>query len=242
MGKSTDLTGKKFGRWTVIRRSGSDKSSHVMWLCRCECGRESNINSGDLQKGHSQSCGCLQNETRIPEITGQRFGRLIVLELSHEKGKDGRSWWRCKCDCGNEVVVRGKALRNGTTRSCGCLRAKHGLSGAPGYHVWMSMCSRCLNPKHKAYKDYGGRGITICERWLNNPGNFLLDMGPRPGKGYSIDRIDVNGNYEPSNCRWATAKEQQNNRRISKNVKLNAKRRSSDFNEMLAAESFENAA
>jgi hypothetical protein len=148
---------------------------------------------------------------------GERYGRLVVLELSH-KGKSGHYYWKCQCDCGNVVVVSGSHLGSGHTQSCGCLKVEsisrvsksHGLSKTSTYYVWKCARQRCKNSNNKEYSNYGGRGITFCKRW-DNYENFLEDMGERP-EGMEIDRIDVNGNYEPENCRWTTSKENQRNR------------------------------
>lgn len=158
------------------------------------------------------------------ELTNQRFGRLFVTK---KIGLDKRSnvLWECKCDCGKVIQTTSPNLVSGKSKSCGCLGAenrlksvtKHGAtknkSRTNEYSIWNGMKNRCLNPKNNGYKNYGGRGIKICDRW-NDFANFLADIGPRPGKEYSLDRIDSNGNYEPSNCRWATRKEQAATKRL----------------------------
>ena len=159
------------------------------------------------------------------DMTGQTLNGLKVLRL-HSRG-DGRAKWVFLCGCGQEFVCRTNNIRSGNTRSCGCLSdasrkssenkyVKHGHN-RPGsvtreYNSYTSMKTRCLNPNSPNYSMYGGRGIAICQRWLDGFENFLADMGERPN-GKTLDRIDVDGNYEPGNCRWATLSEQQKNKR-----------------------------
>lgn len=165
--------------------------------------------------------------TTLIDLTGQRFGRLVVLSRA-ENGPRNAPYWNVRCDCGTERVTRGASLRTGGSKSCGCLvkdnnrrrETTHGEAqgtdhnATPEYNAWSSMKGRCHNPRDKGYPNYGGRGIEVCESWRNSYQAFLGDVGRRPGPGYSIDRIDVNGNYEPGNVRWATARQQVRNRRV----------------------------
>lgn len=165
----------------------------------------------------------------VKDITFQRFGRLVALRIG-ERAACGTFMWKCLCDCGNVIDVRGNHIRTGRTRSCGCLHLQssrqanttHGMRQAPEYNIWRKMLSRCLNEKDKQYSHYGERGITVCKEWRKFE-KFFSDMGPRPTKKHSIDRIDNNKGYEPGNCRWATMKTQSRNRRSNINIKFKGK-------------------
>lgn len=156
------------------------------------------------------------------DLTGQKFGRLTVIKRAENQNSHTR--WVCDCECGNSVIAKGIHLKSGHTQSCGCAKielhtkrlTKHGYCGTSLYNVWCSMKERCCNKQAQRYNDYGGRGIKVCSRWLNSFEAFYEDVSKLPHfgeKGYSLDRINNDGNYEPSNIRWATAKEQANNKR-----------------------------
>jgi len=162
---------------------------------------------------------------RTLDLTGQKYGLLtVVSKKGRSDGLRPEHLWFCLCDCGNTAIVRQNNLRSGHTKSCGChmrevnktLHTVHGMKKSSTYTTWCQMKARCYSPGSTAYKNYGAKGITVCARWRDSFENFLQDMGEKPSRAYSIERIDNGKGYLPDNCRWATVSEQ--NRNYSRNV------------------------
>lgn len=221
------------------------EKGHTKYWCICPvCGKRFSMKAETV--GIAHQCKECNANSRIVDISGKRFGRLVAIEyagkITSEISPTTISLWKCKCDCGNQITVRYPALISSNTRSCGCLldesrkinnvnkrrSVSHdfvfegNLDNHPLRLIWKSMLMRCNNPHVKNYNNYGGRGIKVCDRWSGDLGfeNFVNDMGERPD-GTTLDRIDVNGNYEPSNCRWATTEQQMNNRTDNSRIILN---------------------
>ena len=163
----------------------------------------------------------------LVDLTGKTFNRLTVIRRV-ENSKSKQTKWKCRCSCGNIVIVFASHIKDGHTKSCGCLndelrierKTTHGLYYTPEWGIWNQMIQRCTNPKNQAFKDYGGRGITVCDKWRNNFMTFSKDMGKRPSKNLTIERINNNKGYSPDNCKWETRKKQANNTRGNQNITI----------------------
>lgn len=231
----TDLhqPGERIGIFTLVRSVGAK----LGWAVRCECGRECTKHLGVMAAAITCGRECatprtrrVPAERRIERHLGQRFGRLLVQEIVRRNGCNVRV--RTLCDCGASHVAFLNNITAGVTTSCGCRNREsaaerfttHGRSGSVEYSIWNAMRHRCGNPQNNAWADYGGRGITVCERWRESFENFIADMGARPSPRHSIDRINNSAGYSPENCRWATQSEQMRNTRRTTFIVLDGAR------------------
>ena len=222
--KRLELAGRRFGRLTVIDYIGKGQ-----WLCKCDCGALANVSGVRLNRGETKSCGCLRYEAAKPytNLSGKTFGMLTAIKYV------GGSEWLCRCSCGNTKTVKTYNLTHGSVISCGCighsrqgLAAKtHGESKTRLYRIWCGMRYRCSKSNTTGFKNYGGRGIKVCNEWeesFETFRNWAYQNGydpDIPSRECTIDRIDVNGDYCPSNCRWISMSEQLKNKRPSEYLK-----------------------
>ncbi len=219
------MIGQVFNSWTILRELERDKYFARRYECRCKCGTIRIIRYQKLKDGKPKrciKCNAIEMFDPLREI-GKIYNKLTVVEFIGSPR--GNQIYRCKCECGNEKISKGIAIRLGTSRQCkSCSynqlsksKKKHDMRHTRIYRIWTGMLSRCNNEKEISYKNYGARGIKVCERWFKFE-NFLEDMGECP-IGYQIDRTNNDGNYEPGNCKWVTPKENANNTRRSKKNK-----------------------
>lgn len=221
MPKIIDLVGQRFQHLTVVKFiERKDRKNY--YLCKCDCGNELVLSSMRFKYGRKVSCGCItERKGEIIDITDKRFGSLTALKQIGRKHKE--VLWLCQCDCGNMYEATGYSLRSGHTTHCGCLLGKriadsnktHGLCDSRLYGIYSNMKTRCYNKNAESYQYYGGKGVDICEEWTGKNGflnfyNWAFENGYKDD--LSIDRINNSKNYEPTNCRWVTMKQQQNNR------------------------------
>ena len=221
--KIKDITGQKFGKLTVIGKGGytATKRKSILWLCRCECGNEVFRTSAHLRQNYNSTCGKC-NKINDEDYINKTYGYWTII--SSAKSKSRKKSFLCRCKCGNERVVNLDTLLLGKSQSCGCFHREmmknklttHGQTGNRIMTIYFDIKNRCYCENNNRFKDYGARGIKMCEEWKNNSSLFVEWAF---ANGYSdelsIDRIDVDGNYCPENCRWITIKEQSQNKRNS---------------------------
>ena len=232
MTRLKDLTGMTFGRLTVVKHNGVNEKGVHTWLCRCACGKDFVARGDALRYGQTQSCGCYAREVRkrigerslgkasprLVDLTGQTFNFLTVLGRA-ENSPHGNARWHCKCVCGRETYVVTAKLKSGRTISCGCMglfratqaKLRHGdalfRKSNRLYSIWAAMKRRCYNHNVEAFKYYGGKGVVVCQEWHDYAKFKSWALCNGYADNLTIDRIDVEGNYEPSNCQWITKSE-----------------------------------
>ncbi len=219
-----DLTGMKFGKLTVIKKTDQRANDgSIIWLCKCDCGNEKLVNGCNLRKKNgTRSCGCLSS----PDLTGKKFDKITVIKrLPMNQTISPHVRYKCICDCGNELILESHKIMHKKHLCCEECKEKSRKTKpddekrSTEYRIWDGIKQRCYNPNSNKYYRYGKRGIKMCDWWKNNFNEFYKDMGPRPSKKHSIDRIDNDGDYCPENCRWATNEEQIQNSSCTKVTK-----------------------
>lgn len=220
-----NLTGKRFGKLVVLKPAPKT-DNHTKWICKCDCGNVCIRGTETLLV--SENSGCDRCQHLHIDLTGKRFGRLTVNKLL--KTENNVAVWECKCDCGTLTTASTYLLTSGKKKSCGCLKneviqkgtnLKHGKHNERLYKTWCGIKARTSNPNEKSYKNYGARGVKVCKEWKESFESFYRwSLSNGYCEDLTIDRIDVNGDYCPENCRWATKTEQQRNKRNTIKVTL----------------------
>lgn len=217
MGKLNDLTGQRFGK-LVAKEYIRQEGKRSKWRCVCDCGNETFVLANSLLKGRTKSCGCYNiqyHNEHYKDLKGKKFGLWTALYKTSDK--NGCSAWYCKCECGTERIVTTSRLTSGNSKSCGCAikrHSTHNMSHTRIYRIYRSMLDRCNNPKSQSYRLYGGRGIKVCDEWMDVSGfEHFYEWSLKNGydDSLTIDRENNNGNYEPLNCRWVSYLVQENN-------------------------------
>ncbi len=223
------MINQKFSKWLVLSRV-KDRSRARFYLCQCECGREIEVGWQRLKRGTSTCCRWCSNiikskisvEKNLPNFIGKKFNKWTVLERIKDESNKG--FWKCQCECGSIRNIISHGLSKGYTKQCrkcnqkniGKMTRTHGMSRKiPEYGAWCNIKDRCCNPNCKNWKDYGGRGISICKEWEYDFAKFIRDMGFKPGPKYSIERIDNEKGYSKENCKWIEFSEQVYNKRTT---------------------------
>lgn len=217
-----DLTDKRYGTLLVVKLLPERRKNQRVWLCRCDCGAETTATTTELRCSKKKSCGCSRKKPPKIDITGQKFGRLVAMRHVGI-GPSGKHAWECRCDCGEVVVADACTLRLGRKLSCGCIMAERmadtkGLSKTPEYKIWRAMIKRCDDPTDPHYRQYGQRGITVCEQWRRSFAQFLADVGRRPHAKLTLERKDNDKGYYSGNCAWTTQTKNNRNKRNNRLV------------------------
>lgn len=240
-----DLEGRRFGKLLVVAFRGMRKGGGMWrrpyWLCKCDCGGTMTIHAHSLVSGDRKSCGCDWRKGRPVDLVGRRYGRLTVVADAGRRGKYMVRSWHCVCDCGNTLIVNSNRLYSGQTQSCSCLRREHcadrlrthGMCGTKEHKTWLNVRRRCLDPNCPAYREYGAKGITVCNGLAGKFEDFYAVLGDAPSPHHSIDRADGTKGYTCGKCdhckengwqlnvRWLTPAEQNRNKKNNRLFTLN---------------------